>query len=100
MQERLVDKKAGVRHQYKGYQIGKTQIYNPWSMMCSLAEQGQSGCYWVNMSDNFLLKELIIYASLNVKAQFKRLLQEEPIQTIIRDNFVLPELKCLFTIFL
>ncbi len=93
VQSGLANKEAEVRHWYNGYQIGKTRIYNPWSMMCYLIEQGTPDCYWVNTSDNMLLKELILEASVNVKAQLQTLLQGGQIHVILRDNFIFPELK-------
>ena len=89
----LEDKAAEVARWYNGYQISSNRMYNPWSITYYLEEQGKSGCYWLNTSDNLLLKELVINASLSLKAQFQTLLQGNQIKAIITDNFIFPELK-------
>ena len=93
LQAGLENKAAEVRHWYNGYQIGPQQIYNPWSIVHYLKNQGKPNYYWVNTSDNFLLKELIVDANTDVKAQFQHLLQGASIQTTISDDFIFPEVK-------
>ena len=93
VQAGLGDQKEAVRDWYNGYQIGTTRVYNPWSMLCYLEERGRCDCYWLNTSDNVLLKELLLESSVHVKAQFQTLFQGGQIQAILRDNFVFPELK-------
>ena len=41
-----------IRQYYNGYKIGDVMLYNPWSIICCLSENGQLSPYWVN-SDYF-----------------------------------------------
>ena len=93
LQSGLGDKAGEVRHWYNGYQIGTMRVYNPWSITHYLKYHGRCDCYWLNTSDNSLLKELLLTASVGIKAQFQSLFQGERIQVIITDNFIFPELK-------
>ncbi|MCE3239467.1 MAG: putative AAA-ATPase, partial [Gammaproteobacteria bacterium] len=48
---------------YNGYHIGNTQIYNPWSIANCIFEKGMLQPYWLNTSDNTLIKQTIAHAN-------------------------------------
>jgi len=77
-----------VKTWYNGYQAGDTILYNPWSIINYLVERGKLSPYWVNTSDNRLVKELLINSSAGFKEQFEILLQDNPIEKLITENFV------------
>lgn len=65
----FADKYPEVREWYDGYMFGKTEIYNPWSILSYIDEaQGEGGFtpaarpYWSNTSSNSIVKELIYEA--------------------------------------
>lgn len=84
----MEDKENEVPAWYNGYQFGDRTIYNPWSIINFIAEQGKLQPYWVNTSDNLLIKKLVLHSSIHFKSQFESLLREIPIQTIIDDHLV------------
>lgn len=71
---------------YNGYQIGNTIVYNPWSVASYVQEKGRIGAYWVNTSENSLIKDLLIHSSPQFKFQFGLLLQDKPIEILIDEH--------------
>lgn len=45
-----------IRAWYNGYRFGECTLYNPWSIISCLKHDGAIEPYWVNTSDNALLK--------------------------------------------
>ena len=85
---RLEDVKAW----YNGYQVGSHTFYNPWSIINCLKNDGELKTYWLNTSDNALVRQLVSDSKLGVKKQFERLLQGEIIEQAISESLVFPNL--------
>jgi hypothetical protein len=81
-----------IKKWYNGYQIGEETVYNPWSIVNCLQEEGSLKPYWVNTSDNALIKNLLVQTSGEFKKQFELLLQKKPIEKIIDENFVFDDM--------
>lgn len=67
---------------YDGYMFGKTEVYNPWSVVkyiyditgdCDLFPSS----YWVNTSSNSIVKSLIEKADDETKAEIETLILEQ-----------------------
>ena len=82
-----------VRNWYNGYQAGNIVIYNPWSIVNYIHKKGQLQPYWVNTSDNALIKDLIIQSSTHFKAQFESLLQGEAVERLMSETIVFNHLE-------
>lgn len=82
-----------VKAWYNGYQAGNTVIYNPWSIVNYIQEQGKLSSYWVNTSDNRLIKDLLIQSSDVFKSQFESLLQDTAVEMLINENLNFNDLK-------
>ncbi len=68
----LIDKLPQIREWYDGYRIGSCAgIYNPWSVLNCIYTAGALAPYWVNTSDNSLMKQLIIQGGGNLKADIE-----------------------------
>lgn len=74
-----------VKTWYNGYLFGKDVIYNPWSVLNFLQTQ-QAHPYWVNTSNNFLIKELIGKADFNCHEKLFHLLQGKSLIVPICDQ--------------
>ena len=83
---------ADIKQWYNGYQFGEITVYNPWSIVNCVAEQGTLKPYWVNTSDNRLIKNLMIQSNATFKEEFEALLQGQPVKEIIDENFVFSDL--------
>jgi Predicted AAA-ATPase/PD-(D/E)XK nuclease superfamily len=82
-----------IRGWYNGYQMGNTVVYNPWSIVNCIKRKGLLQPYWVNTSDNALVKNLLIQSSTKFKHEFELLLEGKVVEKFIDENFVFPELK-------
>ncbi len=89
----LKEQAAVIRNWYNGYQVGKTVIYNPWSIACCLANDGELKAYWVHTSGNVLIKQLLAHAGADVKQDFEQLLRGEPIEATIHEHTVFSDLR-------
>ncbi len=78
---------------YNGYMFGDIdKIYNPWSIVNYIANEKDSfKPYWVNTSDDSIIKERI--TEPNVKEQIQELITGKTIVKTIRENFVFPDFE-------
>ncbi|MFM7202607.1 MAG: AAA family ATPase, partial [Myxococcota bacterium] len=71
---------------YNGYRFGSHTIYNPWSLTNFLEFKPQfPKPYWLNTSENALIKQLLRRATRDVAEEFERLLLGGAVQQLIRD---------------
>lgn len=69
---------------YDGYMFGKTEIYNPWSVLkyiqASLSGDGDiPDAYWVNTSSNSIIHELIAKSDRRIREDIEKLVKEDTI---------------------
>jgi len=90
----LLDKLPSVMEWYDGYRIGScTGIHNPWSVLNCLAKKGELSPYWVNTSDNALMKLLIARGEDDLKTDVEELLNGGVIKKKIDDGIVFSTLE-------
>jgi hypothetical protein len=82
-----------IKEWYNGYQIGKHILYNPWSILNCLKQNGKLEPYWVNTASNELIGKLLSNANQLVKQQFEALLQGKIIEQSISPNLIFPEIE-------
>ena len=87
------DKLSEMKAWYNGYEIGDTTLYNPWSIISCMKNEGLLQSYWVNTSGNELIKKLLINSSLKFKQDFEHLLRGETIHKSIREDMVFENLE-------
>lgn len=83
---------AQIKAWYNGYQVGDTVVYNPWSIVNCIKQQGAFNLYWVNTSDNQLIRHLLNQSNDMFKTDFEGLLRTNSTQQLIDDNLVLADL--------
>lgn len=88
LKEKLVD----IKDWYNGYQIDGHVLYNPWSIINCLQDGGMLRPYWVNTSDNILIKNLLLKSGEGFKERFELLLEGSSIERLIDENFVFSDL--------
>lgn len=89
----LTDKADTIKRWYNGYQMGETIIYNPWSIANCIKRKGHTEPYWVNTSDNQLIKDLLKESPLTFKEQFEALMRGETTEQLIDESMVFGDLK-------
>jgi len=91
-QSNLQNRLGEIKNWYNGYQVGETVVYNPWSIINCIKQKGELQPYWINTSDNALIKDLLIQSSESFKNQFQELLQGRAIERLVDENFVFGDL--------
>lgn len=74
-----------VKTWYDGYQFGKTEVYNPWSVIgyvnsCYKDKSALLKPYWSNTSSNSIVRTLVEQADLSVKGEIETLIEGKPSQ--------------------
>ena len=87
------DKLVEMKDWYNGYEVGGTTLYNPWSIISCLDNDGLIQSYWVNTSGNELVKRLLINSSIEFKQDFESLLRGKTIYKFIREDIVFSDLE-------
>jgi hypothetical protein len=89
----LSHKLEEMKQWYNGYRICSCKnIYNPWSVLSCISKNGSLAPYWVNTSENALMKELIAKGTGSFKADIEQLLKGNSIEKNIDDGIVFSEL--------
>jgi len=92
VQTNLESQEVEIKRWYNGYVYGDATVYNPWSIVnyinCKIFK-----AFWVNTSDNLLIKQQLIKSSPEFKEQFKLLLQDKTVEKIINENMVFGDLE-------
>jgi hypothetical protein len=90
----LSDLRDYVKEWYDGYQIGARKaaknLYNPWSMIQFIANDGWFENYWDNTSDSHILQKIISYSGLDVKQKVDVLIQGEEIIEQVKEGIIFP----------
>lgn len=82
-----------VQQWYNGYIFGSTTIYNPWSILMFVHKEGKLQPYWVNTSDNKIIKKLLTYSDIGVKTDIESLLIGNTITKIIDEAVIFPGIE-------
>ena len=62
-----------IQHWYNGYTFGGEIIYNPWSIMCCLAREGELDHYWIDSGGTDLIDSVLLADKM-----------QEDLQTLVR----------------
>lgn len=82
-----------IKHWYNGYTVGKnTGIYNPWSII-NFVNNRELGPYWLNTSDNLLVKRLVTQSPPEVKQELELLLTGHALEKKLNESLVLTALE-------
>lgn len=82
-----------IKSWYNGYQMGHTSgIFNPWSIIQCIFNQGSLEPYWVKTGDNVLIRRLIARAGALVKTDLETLLNGQVVEKAIEESIIFPDL--------
>ncbi len=81
-------KNNNIQHWYNGYTSGSTTIYNPWSIISCVDNKGQLKPYWVNVSDNIIIRDLITHADESFKEDIEDLITNKPVTKELNENII------------
>jgi hypothetical protein len=89
----LSTKTKEIKAWFNGYNFSGVTIYNPWSVIEFITEQGGLKSYWINTSGNELVKNVIIKSSYNIQAKITELISGNSIKENINEHIVFNDLK-------
>ncbi|MGL6130806.1 MAG: AAA family ATPase, partial [Fusobacteriaceae bacterium] len=86
-----------VKKWYNGYKFGKKLVYNPWSLI-NFASKNELNPYWINTSDNSLIKQLLTKNDKKVFQELELIFKGELIWETISENIIFDNLNNINTI--
>ena len=90
----VVEEKEEFKKWYNGYIFGDTVIYNPWSVLCYLDDKNNGFMpYWVNTSENKIIKTILSKGSEGLKKSFEEILRGNTIETNIDENVIMADIE-------
>ncbi len=90
----LADRLPQIRDWYDGYRTGSCSgLYNPWSVLNCIYKGGSLAPYWVNTSDNALMKGLITKGTDDLKADLEELLRGGSVEKTVEEGVVFSDLE-------
>ena len=87
-----------VRQWYDGYLFGKTEVYNPWSVInyvnsCYTDKHAFAMPYWSNTSSNSIVRDLVERADISVKQEIEGLIEGKTIEKPIHEDITYDDMK-------
>ncbi len=79
----LGDYMPTVKDWYDGYHFGKEKIYNPWSLLCFIANQGEMKEYWKMTGENSLLKRILQNGDAEMESVLNSFINHERVISFI-----------------
>ena len=73
-----------IRKWSDGYQFGKSEVYNPWSIINFLNER-ELKAYWIGVSGNSMINDLLSKGDRHIVENLEKLFNEEIIYKAVRD---------------
>lgn len=86
-----------VKKWYNGYRFGDKLVYNPWSIINCINDK-ELNPYWVNTSDNALIKNLLTKNDKKVFEELELIFKGETIWETISENIIFDDLNNINTI--
>ena len=88
------NKSEEFKNWYNGYIFGDKVIYNPWSTLSYLSYKNRDfKPYWVNTSENKIIKTILAKGSEGLKKSFEELIRGNTIETTIDENIVMADIE-------
>lgn len=81
-----------LREWYDGYRFGSTEIYNPWSIANYFYNNCQAKPYWINTSDNEIIREIMESLTPEIAERLFALVQGETVQTSLDMDVIYPRI--------
>ena len=92
------DKIEIVRKWYDGYWFGKSEVYNPWSVMKYIQDIVENEHffprpYWANTSSNDIVRTLVEKADISAKRELERLIEGGSVEKTIHEEITYDEIE-------
>ena len=87
------EKLPEIKEWYDGYQFGKHEIYNPWSVANYFNRDFTARPYWTETSENSVVHKLLQRPDNTTYENLKNLLSGSCIQSVVKTNIIYPSLN-------
>ncbi len=87
------DKYDEICEWYDGYRFGKTEIFNPWSVINYFNNECEPRAFWQSTGSNDIIGEIIAEADKEIYEKLTSLVNEETFTTYIDTSVIYPQIK-------
>lgn len=78
---------------YDGYRFGKTEIFNPWSVINYFSNECIPGAFWLSTGSNEVIGEILTSADEETYERLHALLQGNTILTYVDTSVIYPQIQ-------
>lgn len=78
---------------YDGYLFGKTEIFNPWSVINYFSNECVPGAFWLSTGSNEIIGEILSYADEETYERLYALMQGKSFLTYIDTSVIYPQIQ-------
>ena len=89
----VVDKYDEICEWYDGYRFGKSEIFNPWSVINYFNNECEPRAFWQSTGSNDIIGEIIAGADREIYERLTSLLKGEELVTYIDTGVIYPQIK-------
>ena len=82
-----------IREWYDGYRFGRTEIFNPWSVINYFSDECEAKAYWISTGSNEIIGEILAEADEDIYERLNALLQGRSFTTLIDTSVIYPQIK-------
>lgn len=87
------DKYSEICMWYDGYRFGKTEIFNPWSVINYFSNDCEPRAFWQSTGSNEIIGEILSNADADIYERLKMLLQGESFLTYVDTGVIYPQIR-------
>ena len=87
------DKYDEICQWYDGYRFGKTEIFNPWSVVNYFSNECEPRPFWVSTGSNDIIGEVLAEADDEIYKRLTSLVNGETFTTFIDTGVIYPQIK-------
>ncbi len=78
---------------YDGYRFGRTEIFNPWSVINYFNNECEPRAFWLSTGSNEIIREIIVQADTEIYNKLTSLINGQSIVTYIDTGVIYPHIK-------
>ena len=87
------DKYDEICQWYDGYRFGKTEIFNPWSVVNYFSNECEPRAFWVSTGSNDIIGDVLAEANEEIYNRLTSLINGETFTTFIDTGVIYPQIK-------
>ena len=78
---------------YDGYRFGRTEIFNPWSVINYFSNECKPGAFWLSTGSNEVIGEILTHADEDTYERLNALLQGDSVLTYVDTSVIYPQIQ-------